>query len=86
MGLGQPTEGKEATILDLSKDIESSLIDLQGRLDTRFDRDRKDEEARPGGAVACNVLDEIIKLLQQDKTYLNNIMSFIAREVLPKIS
>ena len=83
-GTGAPA--KEATILSLSQDIRKILGDFQNRLGSYFDRNVKAEEGTGVMPTTPNVLDEIIKELEEGKAHLSQIMSFISSDVLPKIN
>ncbi len=83
------TEGgatKEATILERSHELIKTADDLNQRLENRFSRNPavgKDSGEKP---QSPNVLDEIIDNLGIAIQRFNGIITFIANEVLPKIS
>ena len=82
----RPDTAREDTILSLSKDIKGVLTDFQDRLDNRFERAVMAQEAGKGIEQYPNMLDEIIKELEEDKAWLTRIVSFVSSDVLPKIS
>ena len=84
--IGQET-AKENTILSLSQSIMGILESFQAGLDILFSRQiQPGVEESKDTKLYHNVLDEIIENLEEDKRWLNRIVSFVATDVLPKIS
>lgn len=77
---------KEATIRELSLEINDILRDFQGRLDNRFNRTPAVEATQSETPQHPNILDEIIEELTTATKHLRSISSFISTDVLPKIN
>ena len=79
-------ERKENNIMVLTLSVNKRLDDLRDILDTSFRRGAVERTEMPDRPQIPNVLDAIIDGLERANGMLAEIIAFVSKEVIPKIS